>query len=399
MFRRNMQMASDSLTYTDLDSLARLYKNPIFYNEGNRQYASDSMYVVIKEKRMQRAHLLSNAFITIEEAAGAYDQIRGTEMVAYFDSTNALTRFDALGGASSLFYLEENGALATVNKVESKMIYATFSGGQMERIYYYDNPKNDGYPTVQLPEEDKTLKGFRWDPDRRPSSPLDVTALVPRRSERMAYLARPHAVFVQTEDYFPGHIGKIHRDIAIRDSLAIVAEQERARTEALRRELEAIKKAQADSLATLADSTAVQRDTTAALRDSTAALRDSTAIQSDSTAVQRDSTVILSEAKNLSEKQLKQQEKERKRAIKEAERARKEAERKARWEEKDRKDAEKRAAKEAKRLERERAKKLKALRKLERKAQKERARFEKYVQREREKALRRAQKLQKQTKK
>ena len=399
MFRRNMQMASDSLTYTDLDSLARLYKNPIFYNEGNRQYASDSMYVVIKEKRMQRAHLLSNAFITIEEAAGAYDQIRGTEMVAYFDSTNALTRFDALGGASSLFYLEENGALATVNKVESKMIYATFSGGQMERIYYYDNPKNDGYPTVQLPEEDKTLKGFRWDPDRRPSSPLDVTALVPRKSERMAYLARPHAVFVQTEDYFPGHIGKIHRDIAIRDSLAIVAEQERARTEALRKELEAIKKAQADSLATLADSTAVQRDTTAALRDSTAALRDSTAIQSDSTAVQRDSTVILSEAKNLSEKQLKQQEKERKRAIKEAERARKEAERKARWEEKDRKDAEKRAAKEAKRLERERAKKLKALRKLERKAQKERARFEKYVQREREKALRRAQKLQKQTKK
>ena len=34
MFRRNMQMAADSLTYSDLDSLARLYKNPIFYNEG-----------------------------------------------------------------------------------------------------------------------------------------------------------------------------------------------------------------------------------------------------------------------------------------------------------------------------------------------------------------------------
>ena len=65
----------------------------------------------------------------------------------------------------------------------------------------------------------------------------------------MAYLARPHAAFVQTEDYFPGHIGKVYRDIAVRDSLAIVAEQERARTEALRKELEAIKKAQADSLA------------------------------------------------------------------------------------------------------------------------------------------------------
>ncbi|MBQ9702602.1 MAG: hypothetical protein IJV63_06400, partial [Bacteroidales bacterium] len=391
MFRRNMQMASDSLSYTDLDSLARLYKNPIFYNEGNRQYASDSMYVVIKEKRMQRAHLLSNAFITIEEAPGAYDQIRGTEMVAYFDSTNALTRFDALGGASSLFYLEENGALATVNKVESKMIYATFSGGQMERIYYYDNPKNDGYPTVQLPQEDKTLKGFRWDPDRRPSSPLDVTALVPRKSERMAYLARPHAAFVQTEDYFPGHIGKVYRDIALRDSLAIEQEREHQRTEALRKELEAFKQAQADSLTARADSLAVPSDTPVILRDTSVILSEAKNLP-DTTATQRDTSVILNESKNLSAKELRKQEKEKQRALKEAER-------KARWEEKDRQDAQRRAAKEAKRLERERAKKLKALQKLERKAQKERARFEKYLQKEREKALKRALKQQKQTKK
>ena len=118
LFRRDMQMSSDSLAYNDLDSLAKLYRDPIFFNEGNRQYAADSIYMVIKDKQMQRAHLLSNAFITIEEAPGAYDQIRGTEMVAYFDSTSALTRFDALGGAPSLFYQEENAALATVNKVD-----------------------------------------------------------------------------------------------------------------------------------------------------------------------------------------------------------------------------------------------------------------------------------------
>ena len=229
LFRRDMQMAADSLTYSDLDSLVRLYQNPIFYNEGNRQYAADSIYMVIKNKQMEKAHLLSNAFITIEEAPQAYDQIRGTEMVAYFDSTHALTRFDALGGASSIFYLEEKGALATVNKVESKMIYATFKDGDIERIYYYDNPKNDGYPTVQMPQEDKTLKGFRWDPERRPASPLDVTSLTPRRSERTAYLARPHTQFTQTEDYFPGHIKKIYRDIAIRDSLQVVRDRARQR--------------------------------------------------------------------------------------------------------------------------------------------------------------------------
>ena len=161
LFRSDVQMSSDSLTYTDLDSLVRLYQDPLVFNEGRRQYAADSIYMVIREKRMQKAHLLSNAFITIQEDTASYDQIRGTEMVAYFDSTTALTRFDALGGAASLFYLEENGVLATVNKVESKMLYALFDKGNLDKIYYFDNAKNDAYPIVQLPKDERYMKGFR----------------------------------------------------------------------------------------------------------------------------------------------------------------------------------------------------------------------------------------------
>ena len=277
MFRRDMQMSSDSLTYCDLDSLIRVYKEPIFYNEGDRQYTSDSIYLVIHNRTVDKAHLLSNAFITIMEQEHCYDQIRGTEMVAYFDSTSALTRFDALGGASTLFFLEENGALATVNKVDSKMIYATFKKGNIERMYYYDNPKNDGYPTVQLPDNERELKGFRWDPERRPASPLDVTTLVPRESERYTYLARPHTKFTQTETYFPGHIKKIYRDIAIRDSLDVVRNRERR----LREQQEQLRR---DSLAraALADTLKVPADSLAAPADSLAAPADCPAAPSDS---------------------------------------------------------------------------------------------------------------------
>ena len=389
LFRRDMQMAGDSLYYTDLDSLIRLFQDPIFYNSGHRQYAADSIYVVIKERRMQRAHLLNNAFITIEEAPGAYDQIRGTEMVAYFDSTNALTRFDALGGASSLFYLEENDALATVNKVDAKMLSATFQNDSLQRMYYYDNPKNDGYPTVQLPEEDKTLKGFRWEPERRPKSPLDVTALVPRRSERLAYISRPHTKFEQTEIYFPGYINKLYRDIAIRDSLTVVRQREQKEREERERELAALKALEmpADTLTPPADTLVVPADTLAAPLDSLQAPLDSLAAAPKDT---------LASAQPVKKEPTPQELKKAEKARKEAEKARirqqKEAEKQARWAELDRRDAEKRAAKEQKRLEKERARKLKALQKLEKKAQKERARFEKYLQREQEKALRKQNK-------
>ena len=384
LFRRDLQMAGDSLTYTDLDSLVRLYQDPIFYNEGNRQYAADSIYMVIKGKQLQKAHLLSNAFITIQEDPHSYDQIRGAEMVAYFDSTSALTRFDALGGAASLFYLEEKDALATVNKVETKMIYATFKDGEIERMYYYDNPKNDGYPTVQLPQDDKQLKGFRWEPERRPASPLDVTTLVPRPSERTSYLARPHTEFRQTNDYFPGYIRKVYRDIAIRDSLAVVRqreEQRRKEMEAVLAPKDTVAQASPDSLA-ISDSTTVAPALPDSLATAPAALPDSLA----ATPATAPADSLAQEEKPLTRAQQKALEREKKKAERERIQAEKQAAREAKWAEEDRIYQEKQEAKRLKKLEKERARKLKALRKLERKAQKERALFEKYLKRERERA-------------
>ena len=382
LFRRNMQMAADSLVYSDLDSLVRLYKDPIFYNEGNRQYAADSIFMVIKNEQMEKAHLLSNAFITIEEAPQCYDQIRGTEMVAYFDSTSALTRFDALGGASSIFFLEEDGALATVNKVEAKMIYATFKDGDLERIYYYENPKNDGYPSVQMPQEERQLKGFRWEPEKRPTSPLDVTPLVPRKSERYAYLARPHTDFKQTDIYFPGHVKQIYRDIAIRDSLQVARERARRQVEAMKDLPDSLQApTPADSLKAASDSLQAPSDSLRTPSDSLAAVpADSLKAPADSLKAAADS---LQQAvpKELSKKELK-----------EKERAARQAAREAKWAEQDRKYEERQAAKAQRKLERERAKKLKALRKLEKRAQRDRRIFERYLERERKKAQKRAQK-------
>ncbi len=380
MFRRNMQMRGDSLAYSDLDSLARIYKDPIFFTDGNRQYAADSIYLVIRNKRAEKAHLLSNAFITIQEDTLSYDQVSGTEMVAYFDSTQALTRFDALGGASSIFFLEENGALATVNKVDSKMLYATFTDGEIDHIYYYDNPKNDGYPSVQLPSGERTLKGYRWEPEKRPDSPEAVTSLKPRKSQRTSYLARPHTTFKQTDIYFPGHINRIYRDIAIRDSLEVVRRRLKDSLSAVM----PIDSLAVDSLAVVTDSTAVVADSLGKAADTLA-----TALPDTLSAGAADS---LSTAKPLSPKELKAAEK----ARKAEERARKKAERQkaleAKWAEQDRIYEEKQAAKAQRKLERERARKLKMLRRLERKSLREQRRLERYIERERAKAAKKKNK-------
>lgn len=400
VFRNDMQVACDSLAYTDLDSLIRLYENPIVWNEIKRQYSADSITVIVKNRSIDRASLMSNAFIIVQEDTLSYDQIRGTEMMAYFDSTGALRRFDSMGGASGVFYIEENGSLATVNKFESKMLTATLKDGNIQDLNYFDAVKTDAYPVVQMKKDEKILKGFDWQPDKRPKGPEDITPYKPRESQRKVYENVPRAEFAQTDIYFPGHMNSVYKMLARQDSLKRVRKAERRRLEA-ERKAEAARIADslrvvaaADSLA-LADSLA--RADSLALRDSLAS-RDSLARQ-DSLAV-KDSLVVsdslsVSKADSLANdpSAIKKAEQERKKAEREKARKDRQAAKEARWAELDARDAAKAKAKEEKALKKKRQKTLKTLKAMEKRRAKEERMLERYKARyEKQKARKAARK-------
>ena len=239
IFKSDFQIACDSLEYSGLDSLVRLYQKPLVWNEGRRQYSADSLYAVIRNNSLQKASLMSNAFIIVQEDSLCFDQIRAAEMLVYFDTTGALTRFDALGDANAVFYLQEDSVYATVNNSEAKMLYATFKDGDLDRVYYFDTAKNDGYPVAQMTREERVLKGFNWLPDKRPRGKSDITPLTVRPSERRKYAARPRTVFTFTDKYFPGYMSGVYKKIE-KDKA------EKAKREAARKEAEALK-ANADS--------------------------------------------------------------------------------------------------------------------------------------------------------
>lgn len=394
VFRNDMQVACDSLAYTDLDSLIRLYENPIVWNEIKRQYSADSITVIVKNQSIDRASLMSNAFIIVQEDTLSYDQIRGTEMMAYFDSTGALRRFDSMGGASGVFYIEENGSLATVNKFESKMLTATLKDGNIQDLNYFDAVKTDAYPVVQMKKDEKILKGFDWQPDKRPKGPEDITPYKPRESQRKVYENVPRAEFAQTDIYFPGHMNSVYKMLARQDSLKRVRNAERRRLEA-ERKAEAARIADslrivaaADSLA-LADSLA--RADSLALRDSLAS-HDSLARQ-DSLVVSDSLSVSKADSLANDPSAIKKAEQERKKAEREKARKDRQAAKEARWAELDARDAAKAKAKEEKALKKKRQRTLKTLKAMEKRRAKEERMLERYKARyEKQKARKAARK-------
>ena len=392
MFKKNMQAVCDSLLYCDLDSLCRLFVNPVIWNDNTHQYQADSIYLVVKDSKINKANLFANAFIHIDEGEGFHDQIRGAEMTAFFDDNGQLKRFDAMGTANAIFYLKEQDRIATANKKESTILSANFVNGEMTGVTYFENPKSDAIPVAQMKPDDKFLKGFNWIPDTRPQSPSDITTRSLRPSERDYYESRPHADFSQTEKYFKGYMAGIYRQIERSEELR---EENRRRR--------ALEKERLDSLANAADSMSIAADTlnvsgslnvvdSLGVSDSLRQNADSLNAVSDSLAASADSLVSASDSlavsdstaeRVLTEKELKilQRAKQREAAAAERERKRKERQDalEKKWADQDARDALKQAAKDAKKTARRKKKDQAMIDAYRKRIEKEQAIKQKYL--------------------
>ncbi len=360
LYKSDIQIACDSLAYNDLDSLVRMYERPIVWNESNRQYSADSLFAVLKNQSLQKASLMSNAFIIIKEDTLCYDQIRATEMLAYFDTTGALSRFDAMGDANAIFYLQEDSVYATVNKSEAKMLSAYFKNGDIDRVYYFESAKNDGYPVAQMTSEERVLKGFSWQPELRPSGRQDVTPYSIRPSERSRYAARPRTSFEYTDKFYPGYMPGVMKKIAAGKLAKERAEVQR-RSVAKSMPMDSVSVSSPDSLANVPPKDSLNA-AVPAVADSTKEATDSLSMSSDSSSV----NAVVLDAAAL------------KKAQRDSLRAAKDAAREAKWARLDSLDAAKAKLAADKKAAKLRAKKLKQLKAIEAREAKENARLEKY---------------------
>ena len=219
MYRSEMQLICDSLEYTGIDSIARLYKDPVLWNEISNQLTSDSMQLVIEDGVLTKGILNSNAYLVAEQDTLFYNQIKGAEMIGYFQDSE-LYRFDALGGASALFFLAEDSSITTMNQKESTMLSSLLKDNTIERSTYFEKVKNDFFPIVELTPEQKFLRDFHWRPEDRPQDRFSVTDATVPESERERAVHRFFPRFMTTENYFPGYIPGILREIEVRDSLS-----------------------------------------------------------------------------------------------------------------------------------------------------------------------------------
>ena len=205
LYRSDLQAACDSLVFTELDSIVRLFGSPVLWNEVRNQLSADEMNLLMKNGSFERGSMITNAWLISQQDTAHYDQIKSTEMQGWFRD-NKLYRFDALGGVSAIFYMADEGVLTTINVKESKSLTAAIKDGTASRLFYVESIKSDVYPVGELVPEKQRLKDFNWRGDERPLSPDEITTQPIKTSERPQYKNVKKPLYRETNRYFDNYM-------------------------------------------------------------------------------------------------------------------------------------------------------------------------------------------------
>jgi lipopolysaccharide export system protein LptA len=172
IFKSDLQGKADSIFYSNSDSTIRCYVKPMFWTQGS-QLSGDTIYVQMKNKKMDNMELFPSAFVVNIEKEDSvhFNQMGGKKMRGFFKN-DKLDRLFTVGNAESIYFKRDsatNRAEGIQRSLSSRMV-VSFKNSKLVKISFLTKPENRYLPLKKVVEDDKILKGFIWKPKDRPVS-------------------------------------------------------------------------------------------------------------------------------------------------------------------------------------------------------------------------------------
>lgn len=172
-YKTDFQGRCDSLTFSETDSMMRLFRNPVIWNEEN-QLTADTILIQLANEELDKMYLLRAGFIASQVDSLHFDQIKGRNITGYF-LNNELNRVWVQGNGESIYFAEDSEEkYIGINKAVCSDMMIYLDSGTIKSITFYVEPDATLHTLSELSDEDKKLRGLRWLGDIRPLSKADI---------------------------------------------------------------------------------------------------------------------------------------------------------------------------------------------------------------------------------
>ncbi len=174
IYNDSAQAVSDSLYYSTEDSTFKLFGNPVFWNDST-QVKGDTMHLYTENQKPKRLYVFFNAISINRTKEGFYNQMGGRTINGYFKD-GSIDYIRVKGSpAESIFYpQDEDSAYVGMNRSKGDVIDIYFVNKELNKIKFVNDIDGTLYPLNQIPPDQKFLKNFTWENNRRPKNKLEL---------------------------------------------------------------------------------------------------------------------------------------------------------------------------------------------------------------------------------
>jgi lipopolysaccharide export system protein LptA len=173
-FKNDLQGLCDSLVYSAVDSLMRLFKKPILWSDAN-QLTAELINIKLYDGKIYQLRMNTNAYIISQYDSLRFNQIKGKKMIGYF-TDNDLRKIDVMGNGETVYYIKDDkdGSLSGVNKAECSDMAIYITNNKVEKLKMYKKPTGIMHPPKEVKPEEMMLKDFAWYAAYRPQNFEDI---------------------------------------------------------------------------------------------------------------------------------------------------------------------------------------------------------------------------------
>jgi lipopolysaccharide export system protein LptA len=173
MYKFDLQGKCDSLVYMLRDSMIHMFREPVLWSDVN-QLTATHIRMQLANDRMDKLYLDNGAFIVSQEDTARYSQIKGRDMIGYFEQ-NELRRIHVEGNAQTIYFARDKvNKYIGVNRAEGSEIMIGMADSKVQKINIIKSPEATFYPVNELSAKELRLKDFIWRSSERPMQKGDI---------------------------------------------------------------------------------------------------------------------------------------------------------------------------------------------------------------------------------
>ncbi|WP_291728837.1 OstA-like protein [Bernardetia sp.] len=173
IYKRDIQGICDSINYDLTDSIIYFNYDPVLWNTSN-QLSGTKIRAKLQDNSIDSLIINDKAFVISSDVFGQFNQIKGRDLLAVFDS-GYIKNVNVDGNGESIYFVleekkNEETLLKGMNYIKcSNIIMKFIADNELEEILFLQQPEGQVIPPQLITKTNSRLGNFEWRIDEKPT--------------------------------------------------------------------------------------------------------------------------------------------------------------------------------------------------------------------------------------